>query len=288
MSDEATAAATAAAAAAAAAGTTPAVVAAPATVEATPTAAVSSAATVPVAPAVAAGLMDEEVVVDDATKAANEAKAAADAEAARVAEEGRRAALTDDQRKAEDDAAAAKKAEEDKAKGTDEPVVYTDFTMPEGVKVDAPLLDKAKATFSAQKLTQEQAQAMVDLYAGDVGKMIAEAAAKPYETWRETQAEWTAATIADPEVGGAKLQSSKAAVARAIDTFLNPAEAKEFRAAMSFTGATNNLHAFRFLARVGQRVSEGKFVQGNGPVAAPKSAGAVLFDNPTSQSKPAA
>ena len=283
MSDEAIAAA-AAAATAAAAGTAPAVVA-PATTEATPAAAAgsSAAATASAAPAAAAGLMDEEIVQTPEEIAAATAAAAA-------TETARLAALTPEERakeeKAAADAAAAKKAAEDKAQA--EAVVYTDVTMPDGVTVDGALLDKAKETFSAQGLTQVQAQAMVDLYAGDVGKMIADAAAKPYEAWRDTQAEWTKKSVNDAEFGGAKLQASKAHMSRAIDTFLNKDEAKAFRAAMAFTGATNNPDVIRFMVRAGQRVSEGKFVTGNGPPAVPKSTGAVLFDNPTSQPKPAA
>lgn len=185
-----------------------------------------------------------------------------DAEKAKAAE-----GLTDEQRK---ELGIEKKPAEGE-------VTYTDFTMPEGVNVDAPMMDKAKGIFAAQKLTQEQAQAMVDFYAGDVATLIKTEAEKPYQLWRDTQSTWIDEVHKDPELGGDKNQAARANAARAIDTLLSKDEAKAARDALAFTGATNNPHIFRLIARAGAKISEGRYVGGEAPAPAPKTAAEVMY-----------
>lgn len=271
---------------------------------ATPAAAVSSAATAPAASAtVSGGFLDgpvdevapvlgadgKPVVADDAATVAA-AAAAAEAATAKAAAAGVKAIeaavakMTAEEKAAYDALSPEAKAAADAAvveaaaKAAAAPV-YTDFTIPKEVGIDPALMEKAKATFAAQGLSQEQAQAVVDFYSGDVAKIITEAAAKPYDLWRDTQAKWQEDIKADAEIGGAKMQAAMANGARAIDLFSTKDEAIALRQALAFTGATNNPAIARFFARVGARISDGKFVPGNAPTTAPKTAAEVLFPN---------
>lgn len=185
-----------------------------------------------------------------------------DAEKAKAGE-----GLTDEERKA--------LGVEDK---TDGAVTYQDFKLPDGVKVDDGLMGKAKDTFAKAGLSQEQAQAVIDLYAGDVHGAIKQAAEQPYQLWRDTQNQWIEQVHKDPELGGANLQQAKANAARAIDMLCTTAdERKALRAALTFTGATNHPDIVRFFARVGAKVSEGSFVAGKGATPAPKAPHEVMY-----------
>jgi hypothetical protein len=118
-----------------------------------------------------------------------------------------------------------------------------------------------KEAAAGAKLSQEQAQAFVDMHQ----KAITEAATKPYEMWRDTQKAWQDTIKADPEFGGAKLETETLpAIARAIKAFSPTPEAeKALRQAFSFTGAGNNPEVIRFIARVGKTLKEGTHVAGS-------------------------
>lgn len=155
---------------------------------------------------------------------------------------------------------------------------YKDIKAPEGMTVDTALLDKAKAAFADKGLSPEQAQAMVDFYAKDVAGALKEAGEAPYKLWADTQQKWIDTVHSDPELGGDKLQGSRAAAARFIDSVSKtPEESKALRAALTFTGATNNPEIFRAFARAGALLSEGRFVAGKGAAPAPKPSHEVMY-----------
>lgn len=167
-------------------------------------------------------------------------------------------ALTDGgEAKAEDGKEAPKDGE---PKPDDKPVEYTDFTLPEGIAIEAEKLAAFKEAAAGAKLSQEQAQKFVDLHT----QAITEASTKPYEMWRDTQKQWQDQIKADPEFGGAKLESETLpAIARAIREFSpNDDAAKALKQAFSFTGAGNNPEVIRFIARIGKSLAEGTHVSG--------------------------
>lgn len=160
------------------------------------------------------------------------------------------AALTDEPKPAD----PATPAEPDK------PIEYADFKLPEGVEVSAEALAAFKEAAAGAKLSQEQAQSFIDMHQ----KAIDAASTKPYEMWRDTQKQWQDTIKADPEFGGAKLETETLpAVARAIKQFSPNADAeKALRQAFSFTGAGNNPEVIRFIARIGMTLKEGTHVGG--------------------------
>ena len=92
-----------------------------------------------------------------------------------------------------------------------EEIAYADFTVPDGVTLDAPALAEATALFRQARLPQEQAQKFVDL-ALSREKLATERSARAFA---DLQAGWVASIKADPEIGGPKFAASIAQAGRA-------------------------------------------------------------------------
>lgn len=161
------------------------------------------------------------------------------------------------------------------------PEAYTDFTAPEGYEIDKAAIEKAVPLFKELNLNQEQAQKAVNLYAA-ISQEAAEAPLKFYadmqKGWKEQAAERFGKAI---EPGGAIVTE----FATAIDGHLPPTLAKNFRAALDFTGVGNHpdyIEGFRVFAKAlqpGTHVS-GKAPSPGGqqaPGGAPKTAAQRLY-----------
>jgi hypothetical protein len=148
---------------------------------------------------------------------------------------------------------------------------YGEFTLPEGVTVDAESLKPATELFAESGLSQEQAQKFIDL------AMARETAAaqRGVQAFVDLQNQWVAEVKADPDIGGAKLTAALASAARAIDRL----EVPGLREALSFTGAGNHPAVVRAFVRLGQMLSEDRFRPAR-PVAPlpPRSPAEVIYD----------
>jgi len=69
---------------------------------------------------------------------------------------------------------------------------------------------------------------------------------------------------ADPDIGH-KLQEVKQTISKAIDGLSDPKLAADFRAAMDYTGAGNNLAFAKVFFKLASLVTEGGHVAGTGP-----------------------
>src|SRR6266403_5217690 len=63
------------------------------------------------------------------------------------------------------------------------PETYTDFTLPEGVKLEGETLKSAQELFKALNLPQDGAQRLVDFHLGQI-RAATEASSKAYEDMR--------------------------------------------------------------------------------------------------------
>ncbi|MBX3503334.1 MAG: peptidase [Alphaproteobacteria bacterium] len=150
------------------------------------------------------------------------------------------------------------------------PLTYADFTLPEGVEVDAETLSEARTLLGEMKLPQEQAQRLVDFYAGKM-RRLGEAQA---ESWVKLNEKWVGDFKTDREIGGDRIQETVAAATRAMDRFGTPG----LREALIMTGAGNHPEVIRFVARVGRATAEDRFVAAAGASAgAARSAAEVLY-----------
>lgn len=140
------------------------------------------------------------------------------------------------------------------------PEKYTDFTLPEGLKLEPKALEDAQALFKGMNLSQDAAQSLVDFHAAQLKAAID----GPFQTVVDLKKTWESDLVAtygkDIEPGG----KTNVAIARMIDSL--PAKiATDFREAMDLTLAGSNpafVAAFKVLA---ERFSEGSTVKGNGP-----------------------
>lgn len=150
-------------------------------------------------------------------------------------------------------------------------ITYSDFKMPDGMTIDAEELARAHALFAESGLPQEHAQKFVD-HAVSREKAAAERGLKAFI---ELQNKWVSEIKADPDIGGAKLNASMAAAARAIDRLA----VSGLREALNLTGAGNHPAVVKAFVRLGQLISEDRFAPGHDAApAAPRSPAEVIYD----------
>ena len=87
---------------------------------------------------------------------------------------------------------------------------------------------------------------------------------KAMADWEALNATWQDEVKADPEVGGAKLDTTLASISTLINTHGSP----ELRQIMDATGAGNNLHVVRFMAKIANLLGEGRPAAGTPSPAA--------------------
>lgn len=173
---------------------------------------------------------------------------------------------------------AAAKAEHDKTKPAADAAdkVPTDgkydLKMPDGVELDAELATALGPEFAELKLTNAQAQKLVDKYIEIQGAR----GAKQSETWAGTVSKWADDAKADKEIGGDKWDGTVKTSRRAVDTLGTPA-LKEY---LEYTGGGNHPEMIRFMAKVGAMIKEDNPATGGAEGAGkPADAAHILFPN---------
>ena len=149
----------------------------------------------------------------------------------------------------------------EESKETGAPATYADFTVPEGFTLDKEVVGEASALFKESNLTQAQAQKLVDFYV----RRTKESHDAPFDAWRDTQDRWAQEINSDPEIGGSKLQGTRASIGKLLDSLGDTKLTNSFREVMDFTGAGNHPVVIKLLTRIAQRLTEGGPVRGSGP-----------------------
>ncbi len=150
-------------------------------------------------------------------------------------------------------------------------IEYTDFQVPEGITIDEEKLGQFVPIAKELGLSQEQAQKVVDLYAG--------IEAKNHQAWADQIGKWADETRADPEIGGAKLDASMKAATTAIQAF----GGKDLLDRINSSGLGCDPVTLRAWAAVGRALGEDKTLAPGAAAGRALSAGEVLFDHPTSK-----
>lgn len=162
----------------------------------------------------------------------------------------------------------AAKVEEKKPEAAVVPEKY-DFKVPEGTEMDEGLSSAYQEFAKGAKLTQEQFDALTPKLAEKLTEIRGEA----FKAYSDLQNKWIGEVKADPEFGGAKLESSLADAAKAIDSFGGPA----LRDALRVTGAGNNPAIVKAFIQIGKLISdESRFVSGK-PATQPVSGAERMF-----------
>lgn len=154
------------------------------------------------------------------------------------------------------------------------PEKYEDFKLPEGVSVDAELLEGATKLFKESNLSQEAAQRFVDFHA----QALTKAGEAPYRLWEQTQEKWLNEVKADKELGSGNDKTPlrpevSARIAKVLDEF----GGAKLREAFDFTGAGNHPEIIRAFDKMAKVLTEGPHRAGRGPVAVPKSAAEAMY-----------
>lgn len=154
------------------------------------------------------------------------------------------------------------KPEDDEAKGekkegeeTAKPLDLDALKLPEGVEKNEEVWKEFGEVAAKHGLSQEAAQAVIDLH----GKTLQKVADQPYQKWRDTQDNWQAEVRKDGELGGKNFDVMRRTISKAFDEYGDP----KVREALDFTGAGNNPAVIRTFYRMAKALTEG------GPVPAP-------------------
>lgn len=155
-------------------------------------------------------------------------------------------------------AAPAPATEQEEAPATPDPAkpaapdTYQPFSLPEGMALDQAALDQFTPVARELGLTQEQAQKLVGLYAGQ----IQQAQELAGQAWQQQRREWQTAARRDPEFGGAKFDENLALAKRALDQFGGP----ELIEALNVTGAGDHPAVLKMFAAVARATGDHKLV----------------------------
>lgn len=163
---------------------------------------------------------------------------------------------TPEQIQQEADAAAKLKAE------TSAPEAYEDFTLPEGMEMDADVLGEFKNLAKELNIPQAKAQQLIDFQT-----QLASKQAEQYQAAVTKQSqEWAASIKNDPEIGGENYDKSVASAIKVIQSFGDPALTE----LLNTTGLGNHPSLFKFCHRISAAISEDKFVMPGSQTDSPK------------------
>lgn len=199
-----------------------------------------------------------------------------------------------DAAKPADGAAAAAKPGEDGAKPADgakpddkgaakAPEKYADFTIPDGVTIDAKAVEAFTPVLKKHNLSQEAAQELVNVYAQN----MAASSATYVEQLKDDNFAleqvgfvlghqrdvWSKALKTDSEIGGKDYDKNVKTAQRAIARFGSP----QFKAVLERTGLGNHPEFVRFCLKAGHVVSEDTTALGAGAGQGGKKAAAEVF-----------
>lgn len=166
------------------------------------------------------------------------------------------ATKTPEQIQQDADAAAKLKAD------TSAPEAYEDFTLPEGMDMDAEVLGEFKTLAKELNIPQAKAQQLIDFQT-----QLATKQAEQYQAAVTKQAQdWAAAIKNDPDVGGENYDKSVASAVKVIQSFGDPALTE----LLNNSGLGNHPALFKFCHRISAAISEDKFVLPGSQTDAPK------------------
>lgn len=141
-----------------------------------------------------------------------------------------------------------------------------EFDLGEGMAFDQDAFDAIEPVLRDMDLSQEAASKIIGGYAEKVLPVLQQRAeTQAAEAGQQLIADWAKETLADKELGGARLEESKSLAARAISRFLpDDAEGQQFRAFLNESGLGNHPQMMRILSRIGREIGEAKTDPGTG------------------------
>lgn len=153
-----------------------------------------------------------------------------------------------------------------------------DFKVPEGaVGIDAKYLEQVSAYAKEHKLTQEEAQSIVNRDSANFASFVKaqnEQFASEAEKWVETAKN-------DKEIGGDELNRNVELAKRVVDKF----GTDSFKKTLNDTGLGNHPELVRLLVRIGKTMSEDQLVVAGSQSSAKRTAVDVLYGKKQTENK---
>lgn len=138
------------------------------------------------------------------------------------------------------------------------PIEYQPFKLPDGFEVDTKDMDEFRTVLGEHKAPQELGQKIIDLYTKELQK-VADA---QKADWQKTLDTWKNDVLADPELGGNRINTVLQQCGSVLEQFGSP----QLRKMLEVSGMGNNIEMVRFVHKVAQFVNEPKQVLGTNPV----------------------
>jgi hypothetical protein len=137
-------------------------------------------------------------------------------------------------------------------------VTWTDFTLPEGVKLDDASMSTFKEVLGGELPPQERGQRLIDMHLQELQRRDDALSQHQIQVWNDTQTQWKDAVKADPELGGNRFNTTIQTCISAVNRFGGNAQQRaELLQALDFTGAGNNPAIIRLITNMASRLSEG-------------------------------
>lgn len=156
---------------------------------------------------------------------------------------------------------------------------YEPFTLPEGVTLNAPDLERFTEVLGKHRAPQELGQDAINLHLEELRKhedRIRKDQVNVFERMRTAGAD---AIRSDPELGGNRLQTTVTAANNVLKRFGTPEFAKKLRN----SGMDNDIDMMRFVTGIANFMKEGKPVPATAPAPVPQSRQERLY--PTARTK---
>ena len=144
-----------------------------------------------------------------------------------------------------------------------------EFQLPEGMELDAGMLEKA--TGFMEGLSHEQQQGLVSLYAEQMQAFQQE----QHDIFDKTVDDWKAQTIADKDIGGDKFEENIAIAREALDKVGTP----ELATLLTDYGLGNHPEIVRAFVKVGQMLREDNPGATGAPPTKPQDRASILYPN---------
>lgn len=156
-----------------------------------------------------------------------------------------------------------------------EPLTVESLTLPEGFELQPEMATQFLEILNGEMEPKDRANALVELHT----KTMTEALEADSKAWDNMQTEWKEAAKADPDIGGAKLQPTLTNIGKLLDEFGD----SDVRSVFDGTGAGNNVHMIKFLGKIAETLTEGKFFKAGVPGSAndPNAAASRLYPSAT-------
>ena len=136
-----------------------------------------------------------------------------------------------------------------------------EVTAPEGMTLDKAALDMFDPVFRKLGLTNAGAQEVVNAAPGFVQHIRDQVAGGVVSDVVAQRKAWADAAAADPEIGGARFEESKALAAKAFDR-LGLAPEGPFRTLLKESGLGNHPDMIRAMVKMGRAIGEDGFERG--------------------------